>query len=68
MMINLLTNAVKYTKEGEVKFSAKVLEQTEKSFTMEVSVTDTGIGIKEEEMDKLFSAFDRLDLEKTNNI
>ncbi|WP_022763789.1 ATP-binding protein [Butyrivibrio sp. XPD2006] len=65
---NLLTNAVKYTKEGEVKFSAKLLEQTEDSFTMEVAVTDTGIGIKEEEMDKLFSAFDRLDLEKTRNI
>ena len=65
---NLLTNAVKYTKEGDVKFSARLLEQDESSFTMEIAVEDTGIGIKEEEMNKLFSAFDRLDLERTKNI
>ena len=65
---NLLTNAVKYTKEGNIRFSAKLLEESESSFTMEIAVKDTGIGIREEEMNKLFSAFDRLDLERTKNI
>ena len=68
VITNLLTNAVKYTNEGEVKFSVKLLEQKNDSFTMEVAVEDTGIGIKDEEMSKLFSAFDRLDVERTRNI
>ena len=65
---NLLTNAVKYTKEGEVKFSVKMLDKRNDVFTVRFSVQDTGIGIKAQEMDKLFSAFDRLDFEKTRNI
>ncbi len=65
---NLLTNAVKYTKEGEVKLSVKVLEKSSDAFTVKFTVKDTGIGIKAQEMDKLFSAFDRLDFEKTRNI
>ena len=65
---NLLTNAVKYTKEGQVRFSVKLIEEKNDAFTAEFAVEDTGIGIKKEEMDKLFSAFDRLDFEKTRNI
>ena len=65
---NLLTNAVKYTKEGEVKFSVRMLEKRDDGFTVRFAVKDTGIGIKAQEMDKLFSAFDRLDFEKTRNI
>ncbi len=65
---NLLTNAVKYTKDGKVTFSVKVLEKNKDTFTVLFNVKDTGIGIKAQEMDKLFSAFDRLDFEKTRNI
>ena len=43
-------------------------EEKNDAFTAEFAVEDTGIGIKKEEMDKLFSAFDRLDFEKTRNI
>lgn len=68
IITNLLTNAVKYTNEGEVVLSLKLDSMGEESFTMEVAVRDTGIGIKSEEMDKLYSAFDRLDIEKTRNI
>ncbi len=65
---NLLTNAVKYTEKGEVKLSLKLLSTDEDSFSMEIAIEDTGTGIKADEMDKLYSAFDRLDIEKTRNI
>jgi CheY-like chemotaxis protein/HPt (histidine-containing phosphotransfer) domain-containing protein len=68
VMTNILSNAVKYTKEGSVKLIVRLLSMDNDSFTMEVAVEDTGIGIKAEEMDKLYSAFDRLDLERTKNI
>ncbi len=68
ILTNLLTNAVKYTEDGHVALSLKLLSSEEDSFLMEVSVEDTGIGIKEDEMDGLYSAFERLDLEKNRNI
>ena len=68
VITNLLTNAVKYTEKGQIKLSVRLKEKTQEGFEMEVSVEDTGIGIKAEEMDKLFSAFDRLDMERNRNI
>ena len=68
VIMNLLTNAVKYTEKGSVGFKAKLLSKEADGFTMEISVEDTGIGIKESEIDKLYSAFDRLDLERNRNI
>ena len=65
---NLLTNAVKYTEEGGITVEVKVKEQNDKWAEIYTSVTDTGIGIKPEEMDKLFSAFDRLDANRTKTI
>ena len=68
VLTNLLSNAVKYTANGSVKLSVKLLSIEENAFIMDVSVKDTGIGIKSEEMDKLYSAFDRLDMERTKHI
>ncbi len=68
ILTNILTNAVKYTEKGEVKLTLKLLSLSGQDFTMMISVEDTGIGIKEEEMGKLYSAFDRLDLERTRSI
>ncbi len=68
VMTNILSNAVKYTREGSVKLIVRLLAMDDESFTMEVTVEDTGIGIKTGEMDKLYSAFDRLDMERTKNI
>ncbi len=68
VIMNLLTNAVKYTERGEVRFTAKLVSRDTDSFIMDISVEDTGIGIKESEMDKLYSAFDRLDMERNRNI
>ena len=68
IIINLLTNAVKYTEKGSVEFDICLKERQEDSVSYEVSVTDTGIGIREEDMERLFEPFDRLDLKKTRSI
>ncbi len=68
VITNLLTNSVKYTEKGQVKLSVRLKEKMPEGFEMEVSVEDTGIGIKDEEMEKLYSAFDRLDMERNRNI
>lgn len=66
--LNLLSNALKYTKSGMIRLEIKLLEQTEESIWVKVSVTDTGIGIKEEDMEKLFLSFERIEEDKNKNI
>lgn len=68
VIINLVNNSIKFTKDGFIKFTVKMLEMTDSEITEYVSVEDSGIGIKEEDIDKLFSAFNRLDRENTANI
>lgn len=63
VVTNLLTNAIKYTKEGEINFSVKCINKDKTSYIM-ISVQDTGMGIKAEEIDKLFAKFERLDAER----
>ncbi len=64
---NLLSNAVKYTSEGSITFSAKGV-QNDNRFMLEVSVQDTGNGIKKEDMARLFDSFQRLELSKNRYI
>ncbi|MBR1693573.1 MAG: response regulator [Lachnospiraceae bacterium] len=68
IIINLLTNAVKYTKEGSVVLKVSWKEAGDSSIQLIVSVTDTGIGIKEEDMDRLFVSFERIEEERNRNI
>ena len=68
VLTNLLTNAVKYTEKGSVTLKAELLATEEGQAKIRFSVIDTGIGIKEEEKDKLFQAFDRLDTMRTRTI
>ena len=62
VIVNLLTNAVKYTKEGYVKLVMKYEKIDEDNGYFIASVSDSGIGIKEEDKSKLFSKFERFDL------
>ncbi len=64
---NLLSNAVKYTQEGSIVFSARSY-YAEEQFYLELSVKDTGIGIRKEDMDKLFGSFQRLEMSKNRYI
>ena len=68
VILNLLTNAVKYTPEGSVTLSIRVSESSSEKVLLHVSVSDTGIGIRESDMDRLFESFERLDEIKNHNI
>ena len=68
VITNLLTNAVKYTDTGTVWFRMVVQSMESSSVILHVEVEDTGIGIREEDMNGLFSSFQRLDLEKNRNV
>lgn len=70
VITNILSNAVKYTKEGSVVFSisSKKCEDDADFVILHVSVKDTGIGIKKEDLDKLFVAFERIEEKKNRNI
>ncbi len=60
-ILNLLTNAVKYTGSGSVRFSVSAEKCGEDAVLLHVSVRDTGSGIRKEDMDKLFSPFERIE-------
>ena len=67
IILNILTNAVKYTKEGYVDFRVSTINK-DNICRLIISVEDSGIGIKEEALPKLFSKFERLDVEKSITI
>ena len=67
IILNLLTNAVKYTKEGFIEFNVNCVKK-DNVCRLIVSVKDSGIGIKKENIDKLFTKFERLDKEKNMTI
>lgn len=71
VITNILNNAVKYTDEGSVSLSVKGImtdreEDGRPVIELAVCVTDTGIGISEENIGKLFGKFERVDLEKNS--
>ncbi len=67
IILNLLTNAAKYTKEGFIEFKISTIQSGD-ICRLIISVEDSGIGIKKEKIDQLFMKFERLDLEKNITI
>ena len=68
VITNLLTNAVKYTDKGSVKLTMRVEDTSDNKCTVFVGVSDTGIGIREEDMEKLFESFRRIDERRNRNV
>ena len=68
ILVNLLNNAVKYTREGSVKLTAKNVRSENGVATLRFEITDTGIGIKQADQEKLFDAFLRVDSNVNSNI
>ena len=68
IITNLLTNAVKYTKEGSVTLKIRVTKLENSIGRLDVAVIDTGIGIRKEDQGKLFDSFQRVDEVKNHNI
>ena len=65
-MLNLLNNAIKYTDDGSVTFriSGEMADKVENGFRLHIEVEDTGRGIKEEDMLRIFDSFERIDVAK----
>ncbi|WP_051204945.1 response regulator [Butyrivibrio sp. VCD2006] len=70
VITNILTNAVKYTEKGSITFSMDFerIKEEPDMVLLKVSVKDTGIGIKEEDKNKLFSEFERIEEKRNRNI
>ena len=70
IIINLLTNAVKFTESGQIilKIRATPIEDEQDIWKIECSVTDTGIGIRNENMYKLFDSFSQVDTRKNRRV
>ena len=68
IIINLVNNAVKFTKQGMVKLEISYENIDDEKILLKICVIDTGIGIKEEDMGKLFQAFQQVDSKRNRNI
>jgi len=68
ILLNILDNAVKYTEEGSVTLSVMGEEYTEDSVKLNIKVADTGIGIRKENLDGLYDAFNRYDEARNKRI
>ncbi|MCR5674316.1 MAG: EAL domain-containing protein [Lachnospiraceae bacterium] len=68
IMVNLLNNAVKYTEKGSVTLSVHGDYLDEDSIMLRIDIIDTGIGIKKEDLGKLFGTFQRVDMEKNRTV
>jgi len=62
IIINLMNNAVKFTDEGFVKLTVKVVEKVGRNVTIRFDIEDSGQGISEEDLGKLFDAFKQVDM------
>ncbi|MDR3321122.1 MAG: response regulator [Synergistaceae bacterium] len=67
IMMNIVNNAIKYTKQGRVDLRLGRVEKSERDY-LSITVEDTGIGIKKENYSKLFAAFEQLDNRKNRGI
>ncbi len=69
IILNLLTNAVKYTDKGEINFTVTCINRLNtQTCLIYIAVKDTGRGIKKENMDKLFNKFERIEEDKNTTI
>ncbi|TWX63424.1 PAS domain S-box protein [Colwellia demingiae] len=65
ILINLANNSIKFTDQGEIVIRAKPIKQDENNVTVEFSVCDTGIGMTEEQLGRLFQSFSQADASTT---
>ncbi len=70
ILFNILGNAVKFTKEGKIKLSIewKINEKNNSIINLLMKISDTGIGIKKEDMKKLFETYNQVDTRKNRSI
>lgn len=65
VIMNLVSNGLKFTEEGQVMIEVGVISKENRNYTLEIKVTDTGIGIPEDKFSKLFESFSQIDSSTT---
>ena len=65
IILNLTNNAVKFTKKGEILLKVRMIKETEKDVQLKFMIKDTGIGITQEDISKLFNSFQQVDASTT---
>ncbi len=68
ILINLLNNAVKFTKQGQISLTINVDFPDKETVIIKAAIADTGNGIKQEDMGKLFKSFQQVDSKRNRNI
>ncbi len=68
IMVNILNNAIKYTNVGSVTLSVNGKRDFKDLLTLKIDVTDTGLGIRDEDKERLFEKFKRLDIDKNKTV
>ncbi|MCL2232420.1 MAG: ATP-binding protein [Treponema sp.] len=68
ILINVLTNALKYTRKGHFSLDVTGEKTDDSTIMLTMTIKDTGIGIKQEDMQRLFAEFAQFDLEKNRNV
>lgn len=68
IITNLLSNAVKYTEQGTITLKAYCVSRTQESVRISYEISDTGRGIKQEDLKVLFEAFERIDEKNNRNV
>lgn len=68
MVVNLLNNAIKYTKEGRVTLQVSAGTRTKEGVLLKICIRDTGVGIKPEDLEKLFISFNRVDVKENADV
>jgi CheY-like chemotaxis protein len=67
IILNLVSNAVKFTHYGQIIFKVKLLEKTSEKVTIEFTISDTGIGIVKNKLNKIFNNFEQANKETTSS-
>ena len=65
VLVNLISNAIKFTEDGEINVAVNLLDSSRDNVLLRISVTDTGIGMDEEQRANLFKAFTQADTSTT---
>lgn len=68
VLLNILTNAVKFTKQGEIHLKMEIERLPDNILNMRISISDTGVGIKKTDIGKLFTSFQQVDSKRNRNI
>ena len=68
VLLNIFSNSVKYTEEGGIYFTVKEISRDAENVEIEFRIKDTGIGIKPEDLKKLFSPFERIEEKRNRTI